>query len=236
MPNSSKTLYVANRNGTAVENFPIHYDDFLLYPLVVGDLDGNGTEEIAFGLATSDSLGTGFLKIINDRKVEFDLSPLFGEGGFSSPGVMFDLDGDGDVELASGSDYGKLYVWDFPGTEVSWQGYMNAPSNTGYFVGQLSDVFVSATLLGNLYMYPSPVENLGRARFFLSDAADVTVEILDITGRTIGEARLTSATPNEYNEVEFDFTRQSNGLYILRVKAQNASRSEVKFKKFAVLR
>ena len=82
----------------------------------------------------------------------------------------------------------------------------------------------------------SPVQNLGRARFFLSEAADVTVEILDITGRTIGEAVLSNATQNEYNEVEFDFTRQANGLYILRIKAQNASRSEVKFKKFAVLK
>jgi M6 family metalloprotease-like protein len=236
MPNSSKTLYVANRNGTSVENFPIHYDDFLLYPLLVADLDGGSSEEIAFGLATSDSLGTGYLKIINDRKMEFDFSPLYGEGGFSSPGVIFDLDGDGDVELACGSDYGRLYVWDFPGSSVSWQGYMNAPSNAGYFTGQLSDVEVSAALLGNLYMYPSPVENLGRARFFLSEPADVTVQILDITGRKIGEAVLSSTTQNEYNEVEFDFTRQSNGLYILRVKAQSPNRSEVKFKKFAVLK
>ena len=236
MPNSSKTLYVANRNGTSVENFPIHYDDFLLYPLLVADLDGGGSEEIAFGLATSDSFGTGYLKIINDRKMEFDFSPLYGEGGFSSPGVIFDLDGDGDVELACGSDYGRLYVWDFPGSSVSWQGYMNAPNNAGLFTGQLPDVQVSTALLGNLYMYPSPVENLGRARFFLSEAADVTVQILDITGRTIGEAVLSNTLRNEYHEVEFDFTRQSNGLYILRVKAQSAGRSEVKFKKFAVLK
>lgn len=236
IPNSSKTLYVANRNGTSVENFPVHYDDFILYPLLIADLDGNTSEDICFGLASSDTFGTGNLRIINDRKFENALSPLFGEGGFSSPGVVLDLDGDGDLELACGSDYGKLYVWDFPGTRVSWQGYMNAPGNDGYFAATLPDVQIPATLLGNVYMYPSPVVNVGRARFFIGEASDVTVEILDITGRSIGKAEFSGATRNEYNEVEFDFTRQSNGLYILRVKAQSDGRSEVKFKKFAVLK
>jgi len=91
-------------------------------------------------------------------------------------------------------------------------------------------------LLGNYYMYPSPVENFGRARFFLHQPAEVMVQILDITGRMIGEMMMSNATDNEYNEVEFDFSRQSNGMYILRIKADNGSKSEVKFKKFAVLR
>jgi M6 family metalloprotease-like protein len=236
MPNSSRTLYVTNRNGTLVENFPVYYDDHILYPLVVADLNDDGMEEISFGLDTSDSLGSGYLKIINDGKNEFAFSPLSGEGGFSSPGVIFDLDGDGDLELVCGSDFGKLYAWDFPGDEVSWSGYMNSPRNTGTFVGDLPQPQVADVLLGNYYMYPSPVENFARARFFLHQQAAVTVQILDITGRLIGEAQMPNATYNEYNEVEFDFTKQSNGMYILRIKADNGTKSEVKFKKFAVLK
>ena len=236
MPNSSKTLYVANRNGTAKNNFPVYYDEFVLNPLLVADLDNNGRKEIIFGLDTSDSLGSGYLKIINDRKTEFNFSPLFGEDGFSSPGVILDLDGDGDMEIVSGSNGGKLYVWDFAATDVSWAGYMNTPNNSGLYQGSLAQTPVATSLLGNLYMYPSPVENLGRARFFLHQNADVTVEILDITGRRIGEAPMSNATENAYNEVEFDFSRQSNGMYILRIKADNGSTSEVKFKKFAVLK
>lgn len=236
MPNSSKALYVANRNGTSVENFPVYYNEYIFHPLIIADMDNNGIDEIAFGLERPDSLGSGHLKIINDRNREFAYSPLFGEGGFSSPGVCVDLDGDGDMEIVCGSDNGKLYAWDFPGTSVSWSGYMNSPRNTGQYVGELSTPQVANALLGNCYMYPSPVENLGRARFFLHQPAEVTVQILDVTGRMIGEARMTSATDNEYNEVEFDFTRQSNGMYILRIKADNGSKSEVKFKKFAVLK
>jgi hypothetical protein len=207
-----------------------------MYPLVVADLNDDGMEEISFGLDTSDSLGSGYLKIINDGKNEFAFSPLSGEGGFSSPGVIFDLDGDGDLELVCGSDFGKLYAWDFPGDEVSWSGYMNSPRNTGTFVGDLPQPQVADVLLGNYYMYPSPVENFARARFFLHQQAAVTVQILDITGRLIGEAQMPNATYNEYNEVEFDFTKQSNGMYILRIKADNGTKSEVKFKKFAVLK
>jgi len=236
MPNSSKTLYVANRNGTSVNNYPVYYDEYILHPLVVADLNNDGVGEIIFGLGTSDSLGSGYLKIINDRKREFSLSPLFGEGGFSSPGVITDLDADGDVEVVCGSDHGKLYAWDFSGTNAAWGGYMNTPKNWGNYQGSLTQPQVASTLLGNYYMYPSPVENFGRARFYLNQAAEITVEILDITGRKIGEARLSNAMQNEYNEVEFDFTRQSNGMYILRIKAANGSKTEVKFKKFAVLK
>jgi len=236
MPNSSKTLYVSNKNGSSANNFPLPLDEFILYPLMIADLDDNGAEDIIFGVATSDSLGNGYLRIINDRNTEFAYSPLFGEGGFSSPGVVFDLDADGDLEIACGTNSGKLYVWDFPGSSVSWSGYMNSPANIGYFDGVLSEPEVSSSLLGNCYMYPSPIENFGRARFFLYQLAEVTVEILDITGRSIGEATLSSPTQNEYNEVQFDFTRQANGMYILRIEAKNANKSEVKFKKFAVLK
>jgi hypothetical protein len=150
--------------------------------------------------------------------------------------VIVDLDADGDMEIVAGSNGGRVYAWDFAATSVSWGGYMNTPNNTGSFQGSLAQPQVATTLLGNLYMYPSPVENLGRARFFLHQSADVTVDILDITGRRIGEVNMSNATHNAYNEVEFDFTRQSNGMYILRIKAENGSKREVKFKKFAVLK
>jgi M6 family metalloprotease-like protein len=236
LPNSSRTVYVVNRNGTWENNFPLRFDDYVFYPLLVADFDDSEREEIVFGLGTSDSLGHGQLKIINDRNQEFDFSPLFGEGGFSSPGVIVDLDSDGDIELACGSDSGRLYVWDFPGNRVSWSGYMNSPKNWGYFEGELMQPHVAAGLLGSFYVYPSPVERIGRVRFFLNQAADVKVEILTIAGHTIGGTTLYNTTPNEYNEVNFDFSKQANGVYLVRVEATNGSQREIKFKKFAILK
>lgn len=236
MPNSSTSLYVCNRNGTWENNFPVYGDEYIFYPLLVADFDDDGKEEIVYGIGTSDSLGYGQLKIINDRNSEFAFSPLFGEGGFSSPGVIFDIDSDGDLELACGSDYGKLYIWDFPGTNASWKGFMNSPQNLGYFDGNLAQPSVAQTLLGSFYIYPSPVVQIGRVRFFLNQEADIRVEILDIVGHEISGIDLTNTTVNEYNEVDFDFTKQSNGVYIVRIEAKNGNRKEVKFKKFAVLK
>jgi len=239
MPNSSKTLFVTNRNGTSENKFPIYYEDYIFYPLLIADFDDNNTDEIVFSLATSDTLGNSHLMLVNNRNKEFEFSPLFGEGGFSSPGVVFDLDADGDLELACGSDFGRLYIWDFPGTDVSWSGYMNSPKNWGCFAGELMQPQIAAGLLGNCYIYPSPVEREGwvRVRYFLNQEADVTVEIIDIVGHEIGSPeRIDNATPNEYNEVRFNLTEESNGIYIVRVEAKNGSRREVKFKKFAILK
>ncbi|HEC78279.1 MAG TPA: T9SS type A sorting domain-containing protein [candidate division WOR-3 bacterium] len=236
MPNSSKTLYVNNRNGTLENNFPVLYDDYIYYPNLAADLNGDNRVELIFGLGCSDSLGEGSLKIINDRNKEFEFSPLFGEDGFTSPGVIFDLDGDGDLELACGSDFGKLYVWDFPGTDASWTGYMNSPKNWGIFKGELVQLQTAGGLLGNFYIYPSPVKKDGVVRFYLHEEADISVEILDLVGHKIGGEQLNNATPNEYNEVAFNFEKQTNGIYILRIEAKNGSKKEVKCKKFAVLK
>ena len=113
---------------------------------------------------------------------------------------------------------------------------MNSPKNWGVFTDELIDPQISSTLLGSFYIYPSPVETYGTVRFFLGEDAEVTVEILDIVGHNIGTIDLENPTPNEYNEVTFNFEKQSNGVYIARVVARSSSRREVKFKKFAVLR
>jgi len=236
IPNSSKTLYVCNRNGTSENNFPLHTNTYIRYPLLIADFDNNGEEELVFGLSAIDTLSNGQLKLINNLKKEFKYSPLFGEGGYSSPGVIFDLDLDGDLELACGSDSGKLYIWDFPGTNSSWNGIMNSPKNWGVFEGQLVQPKTASILLGACYIYPSPVERHGRVRFYLYQQAKVRIDILDIAGHKIGSENLNQPTPNEYNEIDFDFAKQSNGIYILRVEAKNSDKSEVKFKKFAVLK
>ncbi|UCC11910.1 MAG: immune inhibitor A, partial [candidate division WOR-3 bacterium] len=236
MPNSSRTLFVTNRNGVPENDFPFQTDEYIYQPLIIADLDNNATDELVFGMSVADSFGTGQMKIINDRNTEFPYSPLFGDGGFTSPGIILDLDNDEDLELACGSDMGKLYVWDFPGTAAAWAGYMNSPKNWGVFTGELNDPQVSSTLLGSFYIYPSPVETYGTVRFFLGEDAEVTVEILDIVGHSIGTVDLENPTANEYNEVTFNFEKQSNGVYIARVVAQSSTRRDVKFKKFAVLR
>jgi len=236
-PNSTKTLFVCNRNGTSENNYPLYTEQNIQYPLLIVDIDSTDSrEEIFYGLGPVDSIASGTLEIINDLKQKSAYSPLFGNGGFSSPGAVFDLDGDGTLEIACASDSGVLYVWDFPATRSSWRGYMNTPKNWGAFDGQLGAIPTSHVLLGNFYIYPSPVTHHGRVRFYLYQNADVQIDILDISGRKIGGVKPARVTANEYNEVEFDFTNESNGIYLVRVEVNSGGKKEVKFKKFAVLK
>lgn len=236
MLNSSRTLYVTNRNGTWENNFPYYSDELLYYPVLIADFDDDGYQDITFGMDTSDSLGNGYLKLINNRNRESEFSPLFGELGFSSPGTVVDIDGDGDLELAAGSGYGRLYVWDFPCTTAAWRGIMNTPQNWGFYDGALAPVQTQSGLLGNVYVYPSPVERTGVVRFFLNEQASITIEIIDIVGHSIATGEMTDVTENEYNELAFNFEKAANGVYVVRVVADNGSRREVKLKKFAVLK
>jgi M6 family metalloprotease-like protein len=236
-PNSTRTMFVSNRNGTSENNYPLYTGQNIQYPLLIVDIDSTDSrEEIIYGLGPADSIASGTLEIINDRKQSSAYSPLFGEGGFSSPGAVFDLDHDGTLEIACTSDSGVLYVWDFPATRSSWRGYMNTTKNWGMFDGQYYPLIRSPFLLGNFYIYPSPVSRQGRVRFYLYHSADVQVDILDISGRKIGGIKPARVTANEYNEVEFDFTNESNGIYLVRIEVNSGGKREVKFKKFAVLK
>jgi hypothetical protein len=138
--------------------------------------------------------------------------------------------------LACGSEFGNLYVWDFPCTTACWQAYMNTPKNWGLHNAPLLDPATPSGILGICYIYPSPVERTGHIRFFLNQDAEVTVEILDIVGHVIGTEVITDPTPNEYNEIAFDFSKQANGVYILRVVADNGNQKQTKLKKFALLK
>lgn len=118
-----RRFYVFNRNGTLENDFPLTTSDTLenyRLPIVVADFDDNNTWEITTGMRRN-------LLVFNNRRKSFDYSPLFGLGGFASPGAVFDLDFDTDIELACGSDSGIIYIWDFPGKKVAWAGYMNWP-------------------------------------------------------------------------------------------------------------
>jgi len=224
--------YVFNRNGTLENEFPLIGNDTTdryRNPFMVADLDGNDTWELSAGQKSN-------LLIFNNRRKNFDYSPLFGQGGFSSPGAIFDLDLDGDLELACGTDSGIVYVWDFPGTRVAWSGYMNGPKCWGLQESLPYAVKTPAGLIGSCYLYPNPCENWARIRYYLNRGERVKVEILDVAGRTISKYEPAKLTPNEYNEVSITFKDQASGVYIARVEAWYEDDHEVKLFKFAIIR
>lgn len=236
VPNSTRTIYVCNRNGTPENGFPMETEAAVTYPLCVADLENTGRPTLVYGRAAVDSTDHSHLVLIDDRTHERSYSPLFGDGGFSTPGVVVDVDGDGDLELICGTSAGKLYAWDFPGTTCDWSGYMNDPTNSGRFTGTLGDIPTSTRLLGECYLYPSPVKRVGHIRVYLFAPAELRIDILDISGHSLIDAKVERTTAPDYNELAIDLSRQPNGIYILRVEADDGTRREVSLKKFAILK
>ena len=230
---TQRLFYAFNRNGTLENSFPLVENDTLdlfRYPVLAADFDSNNTWDLTSGKMHN-------LAIFANRNKKFDYSPLFGQGGFSSPGSVFDLDLDGDIELACGSDSGIVYIWDFPGNRIAWAGHMNGPKGWGLYEGlPEADQPQTDDLIGSFYVYPNPCESWAKVRFYLYRGEKVTVEILDVAGRTLSKYAPARVTANEYNEVGITFKDQASGVYIARIEARDGDKRQVKFFKFAIIR
>lgn len=98
-----------------------------MMPVAIGDLDGDGTLEIVA------STWDGYVFVIEHdgamragwpKSVDFELSAFKGpdhivEGGFFASPVLYDLDGDGSLEIVAAAMDEHLYVWHQDGTPMA---------------------------------------------------------------------------------------------------------------------
>ncbi|HIE06117.1 MAG TPA: hypothetical protein EYP58_04880 [bacterium (Candidatus Stahlbacteria)] len=216
-------IYGLNPNGSYMDNFPILTDTLVAPPLLLGD-QGDTTWFVYGGPAIS---------IKTDRNDSFRYSPLFGFGGFSSPGIFCDLDQDEDYELIAGSDSGIVYAWDLPIDRVQWSGEGDR------YAGELFEQTVAQnSIVTRFYIYPNPVsDNRGVVRFRLNRDADVKVMILDVLGRRLSEEiEVEGLLVGEENRKVLNFANFSPGVYLARLEAVSSDKDEVHFFKFAVRR
>ncbi|HID32038.1 MAG TPA: T9SS type A sorting domain-containing protein [bacterium (Candidatus Stahlbacteria)] len=213
-------IYGLNPNGSYLTGFPLLSDTLVAPPLVIGDMDGKG-----YILS-----GGPFLSIKSSRNDSHLYSPLFGFGGFSSPGILLDLDLDNDYELISGSDSGVVYGWDLPITSVHWSGEADR------YEGEIfTHKRQPSGIISRFYLYPNPVQGKGVIRFRLNESADVEVMILDIMGRRCSDdIRVDGLMVGEECRKVLDFSNLSPGVYIARIQAKSSKKTETHFFRFAV--
>lgn len=89
---------------------------------VIGDVDGDSHYEIVFGtydpmLVGMQSLGLWILEHNGVLKSGTPLS-IGDQSGIRAAPTLGDLDGDGDLEIAAVTPYGRVYVWDLPAPYV----------------------------------------------------------------------------------------------------------------------
>ena len=92
-------------------------------------------------------------------------------------------------------------------------------------------------LPGRAYCYPNPIRGSEAfLRFFLGNNARIEVVVLNPLGEIVDRLSLENPVPRTDNEIFWDTSDYASGLYICRIEAVSADRSEVRFIKTAIIR
>lgn len=253
---SMNELFALNRNATLVTNYPftqestytttelagnwiITFDVLFQYASspVVADVDNDGTSDVVIGSPQYGLLG------FNGRTGEpLDYFPLMATAGISAVPLAVDLDRDGDIELAAGSDSGVFYVWDMPGpaSGIKWPCAYHDPCHTGLVRDSEVPVWQSGSstrLVDKFYVYPNPAADQAMVRYRLGPGQSaVKLRLLDMVGEPVGEEMDGQAVPGVDNETAVKLAKVAPGTYIVRLAVTNSGKTEVKFTKLAVVR
>jgi M6 family metalloprotease-like protein len=234
-------LYVYNYNGTLVDGFPVELSGSMLVQSspIMADVDGDRLPEVIIG-----SPDNSLMAFNGDGSKAAGFPLTIGGRTYSTP-LALDLDGDSSsIELAIASDDGLLYAWSLPyefsDRTAQWKGFHNDQSNSGYVHWDPAKHPISAQqeLVSNAYVYPNPAKNgMAKIRFSLSSSAEINVKIFDLAGYLVREINQLGF-PGTENEVlwRFDLNNMAFGVYIIRLEAVSADKTQYKLIKAAVIR
>ena len=162
--------------------------------------------------------------------------------GISAVPLAVDLDGDGKVELAAGSDSGIFYVWKMPGpaSGIKWPCAYHDACHTGLVLESELPSWQprvhTDSLVARLYLYPNPAGASVSIRYHVNDADQVKLRLLDMTGEPVGAEFDGQAVKDADNETTVSLKTTPPGTYIVRLEAKGSGLRQVKFTKLAVVR
>jgi M6 family metalloprotease-like protein len=237
--NTKKQLVVRNLNGSFLQNFPVTpkflEDEYLVGTPMVIDLSGGGEEII---IVTSNK---GQIIAYNMQGVVADSFPLAAGGTFSESAIIAQLDGDDHYDLVAVSNSGVVSAMEIPGSSGSSQilwGMANLNSSNN---PNLNKTYSFSPVTNNLipgnrfFNYPNPNEgDFTTIRYFLNDAADVSIRIFDAAGLKI-DAFAGPGLAGTDNEVLWDVSNVASGVYLCQLKAVSESKTEQKIIKILVV-
>lgn len=236
---SGAAVDLLRENGHRMPSFPVEFPRHQKlgtteWEPLLADLDGDGRQEI---LAAASA---GAIAGIDDDGGQLGGFPVLAAAAISSTPVAADLDGDGVLELAAlAGDF--AHAWDAErlapglggrGTAVWGQGGADAQGSRAVRGERSPAALPGDPLLpaDKAYCYPNPVGSLDRAhlRFFLSQPADLVLEVFDAIGRRVEKRRWNAGSPQAApgeNEITWATGDYESGLYLCRLEASGADGS-----------
>ena len=240
---SENTIEGYHLSGAMLDYFPLPAPDSVQWvasPLL-GDFNGDTEQDllvigqnpyatILYGYSLQGELMQGFPLLV-------------GAGGGSSggdhdsriyqPGIIGSY-------LTAIAPSGELSIWEFPAMgSADWPSRMGPWGwNRAVQVGEESNVGGGDRTNGVLmrsetYNWPNPAKELTNLRFQTSDAGEVHVQIIDLSGQLIWEKQIQSRGGSP-EEIEIDTSQWPSGAYIALVKATVAGKTSSKLVKMAI--
>jgi len=233
-------IFAYNFNGVSLTDFPILFNrgfESEIYPeAILLDSNDDGKSEIIVGSKNNQVMAFDY----KGNKIEgFPLSVA--QPITSSPAIA-DLDNNGKLNLIARSTDDYCYVWhldyDFEPTRVFWGQFQRDAQHSGLYVRPINPPVREGALMPEkmVYNYPNPTEgNSTTIRYYLNDAAEVSIRIYDMAGELVEELPGPGLAGIE-NEVNWDITNVQSGVYLTRVFAKGENESNVAIIKIAVVK
>lgn len=239
-------VWVVRHNGVVQSDKPIKLPlkdrvGLITASPLVADMDADGNLDIVVAAQT------GAIYAITGAGQSLPGFPILATGPISVSPLIGDIDEDGLLELVAFTDAGSAHLWhldrinsSLTGTNVVW-GQLGGNSGNTSRLTQIAGDFdtESADLLPTekAYCYPNPIRgNEAYIRFFLNKHAEVDLLIVNAVGQIVEQITTSSTDANTDNEIRWDTTDYSSGVYVCRLQATGGGRTETCFIKAAIIR
>lgn len=233
-------IFAYRFNGVSLTDFPIvierGFEEQVYSDPVLADLDGDGKVEIIVGSMNNQILAYDYQSHKIDGFPRSVSQPIL-----SSP-VITNLNGNGKFSLIARSKDNYCYVlplkFEFKNDQIFWSQFLKDAQHTSLYLEKTSAPPKAGALMPEkmVYNYPNPTEgNSTTIRYFLREAAEVSIRIYDMAGQLVEEFSGPGLAGLE-NEVNWDISIIQSGVYLARVKAKSENETNIAIIKIAVVK